>query len=88
MFDTTLKNMLMTPIRFILVLLLCLAGQSLAQTTSSSLPSTTGPVRALIDDEAPGWRSLEKGDFTRVNSSDDTWTWKADGLHCTVNLSV
>jgi len=37
----------------------------------------------LIDDEAPGWRSLEKGDFTRVNSSDDTWTWKADGLHCT-----
>jgi hypothetical protein len=40
-------------------------------------------VRASIDDEAPGWRSLGKEDFGRVNSADDTWTWKEDGLHCT-----
>lgn len=48
-------------------------------------PSLPGParVRAFIDDEAPGWRNLEEQDFTRVNSSEDTWTWKSDGLHCT-----
>jgi len=41
------------------------------------------PVRAFIDDTAPGWRSLGQEDFTKVNSADDTWTWEKDGLHCT-----
>ena len=60
---------------------LCLAGSLVAQQTPN--PSIPAPVRAFIDDEAPGWRNLEKGDFTRVNSAEDTWTWKTDGLHCT-----
>lgn len=41
------------------------------------------PVRAFIDDEGPGWRSLGKEDFAKVNSAEDTWTWEKDGLHCT-----
>lgn len=40
-------------------------------------------TRAFMDDQAPGWRDLGAADFTRVNSADDTWTWRADGLHCT-----
>jgi hypothetical protein len=44
---------------------------------------TTAPVRAFIDDEAPGWRALAAEDFAKVNSADDTWTWKDDRLHCT-----
>lgn len=39
--------------------------------------------RAFIDDEAPGWRALGPGDFAKVNSADDTWSWHEDGLRCT-----
>jgi hypothetical protein len=66
---------------FTTVLAVCLATPLSAQDhTNASKPA---PVRACIDDQAPGWRNLEKDDFTRVNSAEDTWTWKADGLHCT-----
>ncbi len=37
------------------------------------------PVRAVIDDSQPGWRALTKDDFAKVNSADDTWTWREDG---------
>ena len=37
------------------------------------------PVRPFIDDTSPGFRDLTATDFTKVNSADDTWTWK-DGL--------
>ena len=40
-------------------------------------------VRAFIDDEGPGWRSLGKDDFAQVNSAEDTWTWEQGVLHCT-----
>jgi Domain of Unknown Function (DUF1080) len=50
---------------------------------SAPAPAPAAPARAFIDGEGPGWRDLQKEDFTRVNSADDTWTWKADGLHCT-----
>lgn len=40
-------------------------------------------ARAWIDDTAPGWRALEAADFARVNSGEDTWTWKEGELHCT-----
>lgn len=46
-------------------------------------PAPAGVLRPFIDDEAPGWKSLGKEDFERVNSAEDTWTWKEDGLHCT-----
>ena len=40
-------------------------------------------VRAFIDDTAPGFRDLTEADFAKVNSADDTWTWKDGVLHCT-----
>jgi hypothetical protein len=48
---------------------LCLAGLAVAQEASNSSPPA--PVRAFIDDEAPGWRNLEKGDFAGVNIAPD-----------------
>lgn len=53
--------------------LLALASCALAQ----------APIRAFIDDEQPGWRALTAKDFTKVNSADDTWSWKDGALHCT-----
>ncbi|MEM6474054.1 MAG: DUF1080 domain-containing protein [Planctomycetota bacterium] len=44
---------------------------------------TPNDVRAVIDDTAPGWRSLTGEDFAFVNSGDDTWSWKDGVLHCT-----
>lgn len=41
------------------------------------------PVRAAIDDEAPGWRRLGPGDFAAVNSAGDTWAWTDGVLRCT-----
>lgn len=40
-------------------------------------------VRAFIDDQQPGWRALDKSDFTKVNSAEDTWSWKDGSLYCT-----
>lgn len=45
--------------------------------------SAADPVRAHIDDEAPGWRKLGETDFAKVNSADDTWTWRDGELNCT-----
>ena len=50
---------------------------------ASTTSNTAAAVRAFIDDEAPGWRSLTAADFTKVNSADDTWSWKDGVLHCT-----
>ncbi len=70
----------MKPILSTIIVLLSSSGLVVAQETLK--PPTPAPVRAFIDDTAPGWRSLEKQDFARVNSAEDTWTWQADGLHC------
>jgi hypothetical protein len=43
----------------------------------------TSTIRAAIDDTQPGWRALTAEDFTKVNSADDTWSWKDGVLHCT-----
>ncbi len=37
--------------------------------------------RAFIDGTGPGWTALGEADFTKVNSADDTWSFK-DGLIC------
>lgn len=53
---------------------------------AATLPAQTpvpGPVRPVIDDQQPGWRALGAEDFTKVNSADDTWSWKEGALHCT-----
>lgn len=46
-------------------------------------PMEANPIRAVIDDSQPGWRPLTEADFTKVNSSEDTWSWKDGVLHCT-----
>lgn len=58
----------MKPLLFILI-----AGTSL---------HADEPVRAAIDDTQPGFRDLTAADFTRVNSAEDTWTWKDGMLLC------
>ncbi|MBN2505803.1 MAG: DUF1080 domain-containing protein [Verrucomicrobia bacterium] len=69
-------------------LLVLAVASAFAADDTAPAPATAG-VRACIDDTAPGWRSLGPGDFTRVNSAENTWAWKADGLHCTgVPVSV
>ncbi len=59
----------------------CCAAAALLPLPAQQAPEV--PVRALIDDEQPGWRALTSPDFTKVNSADDTWTWKDGALHCT-----
>ena len=39
-------------------------------------------IRAVMDDTQPGFRDLTAQDFAKVNSADDTWTWKDGSLHC------
>lgn len=46
-------------------------------------PSSATPVQAKMDDTQPGFRSLMATDFAKVNSADDTWSWKDGVLHCT-----
>lgn len=45
--------------------------------------ATAVQVRAMVDDEAPGWRAMGPDDFAKVNSGEDTWTWRDGVLHCT-----
>jgi hypothetical protein len=37
----------------------------------------------VVDDTQPGWRSLSAEDFAKVNSADDTWSWRDGVLYCT-----
>jgi hypothetical protein len=37
----------------------------------------------VIDDSQPGWKTLSEADFAKVNSAEDTWSWKEGVLHCT-----
>ena len=52
-----------------------------------AMPATAavaaGRPRTFIDDTQPGWRSLTAEDFAKVNSADDTWSWRDGVLHCT-----
>ena len=70
----------------LLSLILCAAANTHAQ-DPSSLPAKVqnggAIIRAFIDDETPGWRSLVESDFTIVNTPENTWAWKNGVLHCT-----
>ncbi|EMI19393.1 protein containing DUF1080 [Rhodopirellula maiorica SM1] len=66
--------------------MVCFSGAATAeaQDTKSATSAEAAPaVRAFIDDEGPGWRSLSESDFTQVNSAADTWSWNDGVLHCT-----
>merc|ERR1712023_140751 len=43
----------------------------------------TPQIRAVIDDQEPGWRSLTAKDFKSVNSGEETWSWRDGTLYCT-----
>ncbi len=42
-----------------------------------------GVKRAFVDGLAPGFEALGEDHFTRVNSNDDTWTFKDNVIECT-----
>jgi len=46
-------------------------------------PQADIPVQVVVDDTQPGFRDLTTADFAKVNSEDDTWTWKDGMLQCT-----
>ncbi|RBP46267.1 uncharacterized protein DUF1080 [Roseimicrobium gellanilyticum] len=69
------------PITCLLILAASLSITS-PQRAADPTPAATG-IRAVIDDTQPGWRALTAEDFTKVNSADDTWSWKDGVLHCT-----
>lgn len=46
------------------------------------LPAKQEAARAAIDDTAPGFRDLADIDFIKVNSADETWTWRDGMLVC------
>lgn len=71
----------MKPLLLTLPLVLVLTSPLSAQTPAAA--AAPAPVRAVIDDQQPGWRALGAADFTKVNSADDTWSWKDGALHCT-----
>ncbi len=68
------------PAQLVLPLLVCCASITSGQESKQVAKQT---VRAAIDDTAPGWRSLSEADFAKVNSADDTWSWRDGVLHCT-----
>lgn len=60
----------------------CLLAAS-ATIIAAEPPSPVSAVQAKIDDTQSGFRSLVAADFTKVNSADDSWSWKDGVLHCT-----
>lgn len=37
----------------------------------------------LLAASGPGWKKLGKADFVRVNSAEDTWSFKGETIYCT-----
>jgi len=69
--------------RNIFTFIIILTFIPLATLHAADEPATGAAIRAFIDDEAPGWRALTEADFTKVNSADETWSWKDGVLYCT-----
>jgi hypothetical protein len=72
--------------KLLLSLILCASVTSQAQDNGSAAApgqNGSGTVRAVIDDETQGWRSLAEVDFALVNTPENTWAWKNGVLHCT-----
>ncbi|MEM9659888.1 MAG: DUF1080 domain-containing protein, partial [Planctomycetota bacterium] len=58
------------------------SGRIQAQDIASG--ETAPPIsKAWIDGAGDGFRALTGDDFTKVNSADDTWTFKDDAIYCT-----
>ena len=65
------------------------ALQSLKYAIACSLSLTAVTViaadapKAGIDGSGPGWHTMVKADFERVNDADDTWQFSESGIFCT-----
>ena len=72
------KHIVVTEYRSMLVSLSFLGLMGL-----STLRADEPKSVARIDGSGPGWVALGKADFAKVNSADDTWSFKGDEIHCT-----
>jgi len=64
---------------------IAIAGHSSASAQEDKGDKLAGPEGpyAFIDGQGHGWRDLVEEDFAKVNSADDTWSWKDGVLYCT-----
>lgn len=69
----------------IVVSLLAFCGCNYADETNDpkAVIGSSVAVKAFIDGTAPGWVGLSEADFAKVNSADDTWTFKDGTIYCT-----
>ena len=58
-------------------------GTAAAQETKDDKPAGPEGPHAFIDGSGPGFVTLGEKDFAKVNSADDTWSWKDGVLYCT-----
>lgn len=58
-------------------------GTAAAQDAKEDKPLGPEGPHAFIDGTAPGFVELTEKDFAKVNSADDTWSWKDGVLYCT-----
>lgn len=58
-------------------------GLLLLLTVACNLCHAQQPAKATISGSEPGWVALGSDDFLKVNSADDTWTFKDNEIHCT-----
>jgi len=60
-----------------------LAGAMMFLPSVATFAAEEPVPHARVDGSGPGWVSLGQTDFERVNSADDTWTFKEGEIHCT-----
>ena len=82
---TTLRATAASPHRATCYLAALLAVASLVslQPASARGEETSAPPKATIDGTGPGWRTLGKDDFVKVNCHDDTWSFEDGLIKCT-----
>jgi hypothetical protein len=64
---------------------IAMVGNSNASAQADEQKKAAGPEgpHAFIDGSAPGFVELGEKDFAKVNSRDNTWSWKNGVLYCT-----
>lgn len=69
-----------------LLTLACVLALTLASNVSAQDESKSEQANSkskILATSGPGWKALTKDDFTKVNSNDDTWTFKDNMIFCT-----
>lgn len=66
----------MPSLRLVALLLVACSLSSAAAVRGAEEPVS----KAFVDGTAPGWASLGKEDFTKVNCDEQTWTFRDDGV--------